>query len=153
MEDLNNIIETYKSNNTIQHLHIFSDESIPKPNLQPIEIIKVNNLELYKYNSKDFKKNNIYAWNDGTHIIDLNLINRLLNIDNMPDTVWQMEIFLKNIYDNNVFYRWGSNKILFKASNLFGKNVNKHMLPIDNLKRFFGETENWKDIIRLIINK
>jgi len=36
-----------------------------------------------------------------------------------------MELLLKYIFDNNRFYRYGTNKVLFKASNLYGRNVNK----------------------------
>ena len=150
LNDIDDIIQIYKSNNNIQHLHLFSDESIPKPNLQPIETIKVNNVEIYKYNSTHFKNKNVYSWNDGVYIINLQFINKLLSIQNMPEDVWRIELFLKHIYDNNIFYRWGTNKILFKASNLFGKNINKQISQIENLERFFGETDHWKDIIRLI---
>ncbi len=62
-----------------------------------------------------------------------------------------IEIFFKNIFDNNKFYRYGTNKILFKASNLFGKNLNKKLSKEQNLFRFFGETENWNIIKNLII--
>ena len=41
---------------------------------------------------------------------------------------------------------WGTNKILFRASNLFGRNINTKITPVQNLQRFFGETEYWKDI-------
>ena len=78
-------------------------------------------------------------------------MNTLLNLKNIPDNVWHMELFLKHIYDNNVMYRWGCNKILFKASNLFGRNINRNISPVINLKRFFGETENWREVVNLVI--
>lgn len=150
LENISIILELYKSNENIKHLHLFGEESIPKKNLQPIEIINKNNIELYKYNSTDFQKCNIFAWNDGTYIIDINLIDKLLNIKNIPHDVWRLEIYLKNIYDNNIFHRWGSNKILFKASNLFGKNINYKISKEENLIRFFGETNKWNEIKNLI---
>ena len=151
LNDLNDIIETYKNNNEIQHLHLYGDESIPKPNLKPIETIKVNNVEIYKYNSKDFKNYNIMGWSDGIYIIDAYLISNLLNLDNIPNDVWRIEVFLMHIYNNNVFYRWGTNKILFRASNLFGRNINNRISQTENIGRFFNETPHWKDIIQLII--
>lgn len=150
IKNIDTIIQIYKTNNNIKHLHLFSEESIPKPNLQPIEKISQHNVEIYKYLTTDFKKNDIYSWNDGTYIINLDLINTLLNIENIPDNVWNMEIFLKNVYDNTTLYRWGCNKILFKASNLFGKNINKKNSVRENLYRFFGETTYWETIIKLL---
>ena len=152
INDIDEIITTYKNNNKIIHLHIFEDESIPKNGLVPLETIKINNLEIYKYNSTHFKNCKIYAWNDGAHIINIDVIDKLINLQNFPEDVWRMEMTLKQIYDNNVFYRWGTNKILFKASNLFGRNINRDLSPIQNLQRFFGETDNWKEIVNIIVH-
>lgn len=149
--DLDDIIQTYKMNKNINFLHIFGEEGIPKSNLIPIETIKINNVEFYKYNSKDFKKNNIYSWNDGTYIINVNLIKKLLFIKNIPTNVWQIEMFLKFIFDNNKIYRYGTNKILFKASNLFGRNINTKISVEENLFRFFGETNHWNSHIKNLI--
>ena len=161
LKDLDDIIKTYKTNSNIEHLHIFGEESNPKPNLIPIDTIKINNVELYKYDSRDFKKCNIYSWNDGTYIININLIEKLLdlihkNIVNYPEvnsyrSVWFCELFLKQLFDNNKFYRYGTNKVLFKASNLFGRNVNKVMTQEENLFRFFGETNHWNSYIKNLI--
>ena len=151
LKDIDDIIQTYKINSNIDYLHIFGEEGKPKPNLIPINTIKVNNVELYKYDSRDFKKCNIYAWNDGTYIININMIENLLFIKNIPTDVWQIEILLKNIFDNNKFYRYGTNKVLFKASNIFGRNVNKISSPEENLFRFFGETKRWNSNIKNLI--
>jgi len=151
LKDIDDIIQTYKINSNIDYLHIFGEEGKPKPNLIPINTIKVNNVELYKYDSRDFKKCNIYAWNDGTYIININMIENLLFIKNIPTDVWQIEILLKNIFDNNKFYRYGTNKVLFKASNIFGRNVNKKSSPEENLFRFFGETKRWNSNIKNLI--
>ena len=69
----------------------------------------------------------------------------------MPTDVWQIEILLKNMFDNNKFYRYGTNKIFFKASNLFGRNVNNNISQEENLFRFFGETNRWNSHIKNII--
>ena len=151
LKDIDDIIQTYKSNTNMEYLHIFGGEGTPKPNLIPIDTIKINNVELYKYDSRDFKKCNIYGWNDGTYIININFIEQLLYIENMPSDVWKIEILLKTMFDNNKFYRYGTNKIFFKASNLFGKNVNNNISQEENLFRFFGETNRWNSHIKNII--
>jgi len=166
LKDLDDIIETYKINYDIKYLHIFGDEGKPKPNLIPIDTFKINNVEFYKYDSRDFKKCNIYAWNDGTYIININLIEKLFdliskNIVNHPElnyhdnishrSVIFCELFLKQLFDNNKFYRYGTNKVLFRASNLFGRNVNKKNSPEENLFRFFGETNCWNSHIKNLI--
>ena len=94
LKDIDDIIQTYKSNTNMEYLHIFGGEGTPKPNLIPIDTIKINNVELYKYDSRDFKKCNIYGWNDGTYIININFIEQLLYIENMPSDVWKIEILL-----------------------------------------------------------
>tara|TARA_Y100000590_G_scaffold369946_1_gene431504 strand:- start:1461 stop:2318 length:858 start_codon:yes stop_codon:yes gene_type:complete len=153
LKDLDVIIETYKINYDIKYLHIFGDEGKPKSNLIPIDTFKINNVEFYKYDSRDFKKYSeyIYAWNDGTYIININMIEKLLSTRHMPHDVWRMELFLKNILDNNQIYRYGTNKVLFKASNLYGRNVNKKISPEENLFRFFGETNCWNSHIKNLI--
>jgi len=151
LKDLDDIIETYKINYDIKYLHIFGDEGKPKSNLIPINTFKINNVEFYKYDSRDFKKCNMYGWNDGTYIININMIEKLLSTRHMPEDVWRMELFLKQLFDNNRFYRYGTNKVLFKASNLYGRNVNKKKSPEENLFRFFGETNHWNSHIKNLI--
>jgi len=153
LKNLDDIIQTYKINNNIEYLHIFGEQSKPRPNLIPIDTIKINNVEIYKYDTRDFKKCNIYAWNDGTYIININIIEELLFIKNIPSDVWRIELLFKNIFDNMQFYRYGTNKVLFKASNLFGKNINKKVSPEKNLFRFFGETKYWNSHIKNMIKE
>lgn len=158
LKDVDDIIQTYNNDKNMEFLHIFGDEGKPKPNLIPIETIKINNVELYKYDSRDFKKCDIWGWNDGTYIININFIEQLLCKKNMPSDVWNIEGVLKNIFDNNKFYRYGTNKVLFKASNLFGRNIcyysqklGRKISPEENLFRFFGETEYWNSHIKNMI--
>lgn len=151
LTDIDDIVETYNLNKNIEFLHIFGEEGRPQSNLIPIDTIKIKNVELYKYDSRDFKKCNIYAWNDGTYIIDINIIEKMLFIETMPSDVWRIELFLKNIFDNNRFYRYGTNKVFFKASNLFGRNTNKKISQEENLFRFFGETNHWNSHIKNLI--
>lgn len=151
LKDLDDIIKTYEINENMDYLHIFSEEGKPKSNLIPIDTIKINNVEFYKYDSRDFKKCNIYAWNDGTYIININIIEKMLFINNIPTDVWHIELLFNNIFSNNKFYRYGTNKILFKASNLFGRNVNTKISPEENLFRFFGETNYWDSHIKNLI--
>lgn len=151
LKDVDDIIETYKQNPDIHYLHIFGEEGKPKPNLVPLETITVNNVEIYKYDSRDFQKCNIYAWNDGTYFININLIEKLLHIHIMPDNVWGMEMLLKHIFDTNRIFRYDTNKLLFRASNLYGQNVDTRLSPEENLYRFFGETQHWDTTIKNII--
>ena len=151
LKDIDDIFDYYK-NNDIIHLQLGGDYCIPKQNLQPIETIQVNKVLLYKYDTTHFKNCNIYGWTDDAYIIDINIMNNLLHIQNLPNDIWGIELALKNIFDNkNFFYKWGTNKLLFKGSNLMGRNINRKMTPVNNLARFFGETEHWKDIIKLTI--
>ena len=94
LHHIDDVVEEYKKRKDISHIHLFSDESIPKPNLQPIESITMNTtLEIYKYNSMDFKHYNIYAWNDGVYIINVSLLDELLHQCPNSD-VWKIELFL-----------------------------------------------------------
>lgn len=151
-ENLNNlqvideILNVYKESKDMLHLHIFGNESLPKDKLQPVETKVADKVTFYKYDSRHFKNVNQYAWNDGTYIINVSLLNQLLNVKNIPTNVWQLELTLKYIYDNYEFYRWGTDKILFKASNLFGRNINRNISPEENIERFFGETDQWPEI-------
>lgn len=133
--------------------------------LRHIQTIEYKSVIFYKYNSKDFKNENIFSWNDGVYIIDINLLDNLFNLarDNLKQnpqysktingscrTIDFCEIFLKNIYDNNNIIKYGTNQIIFKASNLYGWYINKKMTPENNLFRFFGELNSWPNIKELI---
>ena len=93
LKDLDDILDVYKINYNIEFLHLYDNEGKPKDNLVPIETIKTNNCEVYKYDSRDFKKCNLFSWNDGTYIISLKFLNYLLHIKSLPTDVWNMEIF------------------------------------------------------------
>jgi len=162
---IDEIIEHYRKSVDIKHLCLFSDECIPKKNLVPIETIEYKSIIFYKYNSRDFKNENIYSWNDGVYIIDINLLDNLFNLtrDNLEQnpqysktingscrTIDFCELFLKNVYDNNSIVKYGTNQIIFKASNLYGWYINKTMTPENNLFRFFGELNSWPNIKELV---
>lgn len=152
LKNIDDIVTIYRNNENIHFFHIFGDEGLPKPWLVTHEKLNYNEIEVYKFDSRDYKKGDksIYSWNDGTYFINLNLINQLLHLPNIPSDVWHMELFLKYVLDNSLIYRWGTNQVIFKASNLFGRNVNRTLTVHDNLKRFFGETSDW-DIIQSMI--
>ena len=146
-------------------LHIFSNEGNPKfNNIKPLEIIRNGNenddgnennaLEFYNYYTKEFKKHNIYSWNDGTYFGDINFLINIFNIKGLPENVWDLEHALKYIFDNekNNINRWGTNKLFFKASNIHGRNINNKISIHENLHRFFGELEDWEEIQTLITN-
>tara|TARA_B100001093_G_scaffold156923_1_gene149492 strand:- start:9081 stop:9911 length:831 start_codon:yes stop_codon:yes gene_type:complete len=150
LSDLDIIIEEYQKNKEIQFMHLFSNEALPNDGFLPMEVIEKKNVLFYKYKSTEFRKKGVYSWNDGTYIISIQLIKHLLYQKNIPHNVWHIELFLKAIFDKIPFIRWGTNKIIFKASNLFGKNTNQTISVTENLYRFFGETNDW-DKIQLLI--
>jgi hypothetical protein len=145
MEDINDIFSFLYTHNE-NYLHIFSDEGNKKINkIDPLKQVKVKNTEFYSYDSRMFKTRNIYSWNDGTYFIKVDFIEKLFN-NNLSEDVWRIEIQLKNLFDQNFFIRWGTNKLYFKASNIHGRNVNNNITVKENLKRFFGELEEWNII-------
>lgn len=116
---------------------MYGDQSIPSlPFLVPGETRKINDVNFYKYDSTDFKNANIYSWNYGVYIAKIDF---LLNIFSMqlPTDAWNIELALKNLFDCNGFTRWGTECIIFKASNMNGINITKSGLET-NLRRFFG---------------
>jgi hypothetical protein len=132
-------------------LHIFSDEGDKNINqLTPLDEKMLGNTSFYSYDTMQFKEKNIYAWNDGTYFGRIDLLEYLFNI-NLEHDVWRIELQLKYIFDNNKFIRWGTNKVYFKASNLHGRNVNNTLSVEDNLKRFFGEIDEWNIIKQKVI--
>ncbi len=150
ISDLDIIFEEYQKNRDIQFMHLFSNEALPNDDFLPMEVIEKNKVLFYKYKSTEFRKKGVYSWNDGTYIISIQFIKHLLYQKNIPHNVWHIELFLKAIFDKIQFIRWGTNKVLFKASNLFGKNTNQNLTVSENLYRFFGETNDW-DKIQLLI--
>ena len=150
LENINIILDEYKNNEKMQYLHLFEDENLPKTRLQPVEVKINNDINFYKYDSRDYKKINVYSWNDGVYIINLQLLEKLILNNNIPNDVWSMELYLKNLLDNNMIYRWGTQKVLFGVSNLYGRNITKNLSVHDNLFRYFGETNFWEDIKKII---
>ena len=111
-----------------------------------------NDIEFYNYNTKDFAKNNIYSWNDGTYFANVDFLINIFNTKNLPENVWDLEHALKYIFDNNSLNRIGTNKLFFKASNLHGRNINNKINSHDNLQTFFGELDDWENIKNIITN-
>ena len=138
--------------NKPEYLHIFGSEGDPIVNkLGFIDKITLTLINYYKYDSRDFKKSNIYSWNDGTYFGEIDFLIKLFDIDNLPEDVWNLEIYLKELFDSNKYYRWGIDKTLFKACNIHGRNRNTSPL-LDNLKRFFGDLDEWETRIKTDIS-
>jgi hypothetical protein len=150
LEEVDEVVSTYKSSSRIEFMHLFGKEGKPQANLSPLSTIKTANVEFYQYDSRDFQRCNLWSWNDGTYIISVELIERLLYIPNLPSDVWRLEIVLKKLFDTHQFFRWGTDKVLFGASNLFGRNVNARLSKQDNLSRFFGESDSWDAVLKLL---
>lgn len=138
--------------NQINYLHIFGNEGDKEYNhLKPKSEITIGNTAFYRYDSRDFKQTNIYAWNDGTYFAKINFLQSLFHISNLPQDVWRLELALKYILEQNEITRWGTNKLFFKASNLHGRNVNRKLTQEENLKRFFGELPEWEKVRELVL--
>ena len=150
LEDIDEVVSTYKTTPRMEFLHLFGKEGKPQASLRPLDTIKTANVEFYQYDSRDFQKCKLWSWNDGTYIISVRLMELLLRTPGLPSDVWRLEIALKSIFDNHQFYRWGTDKVMFGASNLFGRNVNTRISQQENLSRFFGESDGWKEVCQLL---
>ena len=130
-----------------KYLHIFEKEGDKNTNqLIPLEEMEIEHTFFYKYDTRDFKKNDLWGWNDGTYFIQTDFFIELLSIiDKKDQCVWWVEWNLRTLFDNNSYIRWGINKEYFKRSNLHGRNTSKS-LPSDNLSQMFGELSNWEEI-------
>lgn len=143
VQDLFTSLRTHQ----LDYLHVFSNEGNKTHNkLTPLQEMTCGNTEFYCYDSRDFKRANIYAWNDGTYFAKIEFLEHLFNRQ-LPEDVWRIELTLKATLERNCVLRWGINKLYFKASNLHGRNVNRAMSVEENLKRFFGELPEWPTIL------
>lgn len=161
INDINIVFEFIKKHKPL-YLHIFGNEGDPKfNNITPLNIIKneitenteaSNDITFYNYYTKEFKKHNIYSWNDGTYFGHIHFLINIFNIEGLPENVWDLEHALKYIFDNdsNNIHRWGTNKLFFKATNIHGRNINNKISIYDNLHRFFGELDEWANIKNII---
>jgi hypothetical protein len=162
IDEINNInmVFNFINNKKPYFLHIFGNEGDPKfNNMKPLQIFtnesennSTNDIEFYNYNTKDFAKNNIYSWNDGTYFANVDFLINIFNTKNLPENVWDLEHALKYIFDNNNLNRIGTNKLFFKASNLHGRNINNKLNSHENLQNFFGELDDWENIKNIITN-
>ena len=151
IRDIDDIFDCLESHQ-MDYMHIFGNEGDKEHNhLNPKKEITIGNTEFYSYDSRDFKKSNIYAWNDGTYFGKIKFLQSLFHVPNLPQDVWRLELALKYILEQNEITRWGINKVYFKASSLHGRNVNKKLTQEENLKRFFGELSSWEKIMKLVI--
>ena len=153
LKNMKNIGDIFKCLDRCEmdYLHIFENEGNKEFNrLTPKVEISIENTKFYSYDSRDFKNVNIYAWNDGTYFAKIKFMDALFGIPNLPQDVWGLELALKAIFDQHAITRWGIDKLYFKASNLYGSNVNTKLTQEDNLKRFFGELPSWEKIRKML---
>lgn len=116
---------------------------------------KGNSLQFNCFNSSSLhtsQKNNTWfsfcAW---SFIIKAKFYRYLFS--KMPEDIinpWQIERFVKNVFDNNQIEKWGIESTFIRSTNFHGVSINRTMTLYDNIRRFFQEHPNWNTIIKYI---
>jgi hypothetical protein len=147
IEKVKTIVDFYRANLDVTFLHIFGREGYPSNNRLPLSEISYEGIIFNNFDSRDFKHDNIWSYNDGTYLASINFLLTLLSPNSnfqIPSNVWHLEMYCKMILDNNPVERWGVQEEIFQAANFHGKNISP--IPFyDNLYRFFGKRENFQE--------
>jgi hypothetical protein len=97
------------------------DKNINK--VETIEEIKIDDVEFYNYYTNTF--NYCYSYNDGTHFINIDFLEKGLLKKCHSQDVWNLENERNGIFLNNKYHRWGMNKVMFTHLSVHGKNIMK----------------------------
>jgi hypothetical protein len=125
------------------------DKNINK--MKVYEEYKLNDIEFYKYNSREFTY--CYSFNDGTFFANIELLKILYLYQSLPENIWDLENHLCQYFRNNDIDRWGMNKVLFDHLNIHGRNIMLINERREHLQNFFSELQLWnKDIEDYIVN-
>jgi len=147
IEKVKTIVDFYRNNLDMTFLHIFSKEGYPSKNRLPMSKLYHDGIIFNKFDSRDFKKDGIWSYNDGTYLASIDFLLTLLSPTSnfqIPSNVWHLEMYCKMVLDNNPIERWGVQEELFQAANFHGKNISP--IPFyDNLYRFFGQHEDFQE--------
>lgn len=146
VEYVNSIVSFYKSRPDIKYLHLHEKEGYPSANRIPKETVEYSGILFHKYDSRDFKKDDFYGYNDGICIASIDMFIDILEKDGVPDNVWDMEWWLKCFFDDNENDRWGMEKHVFDSAYMHGRNISNDKR--ESLLRTFGMKPNFEDIAK-----
>lgn len=116
---------------------------------------KTKNLQFNCFDSsclhRSLKNNHCYSFCAWSFIIKVKLYKCFFS--KMPKNInnpWQIELFVKHIFDNNKIHKWGIESTFIRSTNFHGVSINRSMTLYDNIKRFFEEHPNWNEIVKHI---
>ena len=136
-----------------KHLKVFRNESDPKVNgLMPVSTVKfMSGMNIYQYMTSDFKRTDIWSWNDGTYFSNVEYLHKLLSNVSIGEDVWRVEWELKKLWDNSLeTTRWGVDVIFFSALNMHGRSVSRSSVE-KKLYNSFHRCKEWKEIEKMAI--
>jgi len=137
-----NTIFTFIETKKPQYFNMLSNHGDKNVNKMKVyEEFYLNNIEFYKYNSKEFRY--CYSFNDGTFLASIELLKILYFLPNLPENIWDLENSLCKYFLANNFDRWGMNKVIFGHLCIHGKNVMLINERKEELQKYFKDLEMW----------
>ena len=103
IEKVKNIVDFYRANLDVTFLHIFGREGYPSKHRLPLCERSHGDIIFNKFDSRDFKRDGIWSYNDGTYLASIDFLLTLLRPNakvQIPSNVWHFEMYCKMILDN-----------------------------------------------------
>lgn len=148
IEIAKSIVEFYRSRPDINFLHCTKD-GFPSDNKVPKDTVEFNGILFHKYDSRDFKKDNLYSYNDGIFLMSIDMMLNILNSHNIPEDVWGMEVWLKCFFDSNEIDRWGLSKEVFGSMYVHGQNTSSAPIS-EQIQPLFGMKPNFDEFVKTL---
>jgi hypothetical protein len=149
IEIAKSILEFYRSRSDIKFLHFYYKEGFPSENRVPKETVGFKGIKFHKYDSRDFKKDDMYSYNDGVFLMSIDMMLNIMSMPGIPEDVWGMEIWLKWLFDNNDIDRWGVSKEVFAGMYVHGRNTSKDSIE-DQIRPLFGMKPNFDEFVKTL---
>jgi hypothetical protein len=149
IEIAKSIVEFYRSRSDIKFLHFYYKEGFPSENRVPKETVGFKGIKFHKYDSRDFKKDDMYSYNDGVFLMSIDMMLNIMSMPGIPEDVWGMEIWLKWLFDNNDIDRWGVSKEVFAGMYVHGRNTSKDSIE-DQIRPLFGMKPNFDEFVKTL---
>jgi len=146
VEYVNRIVSFYRSRPDIKYLHLQGKEGYPSANRIPKETVEYSGILFHKYDSRDFQKDNFYGYNDGVSIASIDMFIDILKTNGVPEDVWNMEWWLKWLFDTYEYDRWGVEMNLFGSVYMHGRNTCDN--STDSLTSIFVTNQNIEEILK-----